>query len=148
LISNALPRVERSFSFRLVLEVKMDLSDEYFKELRVTFLRIGRHFIHLTSFYNNHGIFFPKIDEFFYNLKFIFNMQKSDIDSICLLFIFAEFKRILQMYKSGDILEEPLNYIIKSETFASQDSKIKREKCYLCVDIYCPCISYHVKRKV
>ena len=88
----------------------MDLSDEYFKELRVTFLRIGRHFIRLTSFYNNHGIFFPKIDEFFENLKFIFNMQKSDIDSICLLFIFAEFKRILQLYKSGDILEEPSNY--------------------------------------
>ena len=131
----------------------MDLSDEYFKELRVTFLRIGRHFIRLTSFYNNHGIFFPKMDEFFENLKFIFNMQKSDIDSICLLFIFAEFKRILQLYKSGDILEEPSNYIIKvsddkSETFTPQDSNIKKEKCYLCVDIYCPCISYHVKRKV
>jgi hypothetical protein len=128
----------------------MDLSDEYFKELRVTFLRIGRHFIRLTSFYNNHGIFFPKIDEFFENLKFIFNMQKSDIDSICLLFIFAEFKRILQMYKSGDILEEP--YIFKSCFFGCVDpqenSKIKKEKCYLCVDIYCPCISYHVKRKV
>jgi len=130
----------------------MDLSDEYFKELRVTFLRIGRHFIRLTSFYNNHGIFFPKIDEFFENLKFIFNMQKSDIDSICLLFIFAEFKRILQLYKSGDILEEPSNYKTKSCFFGCVDpqenSKIKKEKCYLCVDIYCPCISYHVKRKV
>jgi hypothetical protein len=125
----------------------MDLSDEYFKELRVTFLRIGRHFIRLTSFYNNHGIFFPKIDEFFYNLKFIFNMQKSDIDSICLLFIFAEFKRILQLYKSGDILDEPSNYIIKVSDEKSE-TKIKKEKCYLCVDIYCPCISYHVKRKV
>jgi hypothetical protein len=130
----------------------MDLSDEYFKELRVTFLRIGRHFIRLTSYYNNHGIFFPEIDEFFSGLKFIFNMQKSEIDSIGLLIIFAEFKRILQMYKSGDILEEP-SYIIKTESCffgcvdPQENSKIKKEKCYLCVDIYCPCISYHVKRK-
>ncbi len=85
----------------------MDLSDEYFKELKVTFLRIGRHFIYLTSYYNNHGIFFPEIDEFFSNLKFIFNMQKSDIDSIGLLIIFAEFKRYLQLYKSGNILSYP-----------------------------------------
>ncbi len=91
----------------------MNLSDEYFKELRATFLRIGRHFIRLTSYYNNHGIFFPEIDEFFYYLKCIFNMQKSEIDSIGLLLVFTEFKTILQMYKSGAILDDRTNYIFK-----------------------------------
>ena len=88
----------------------MDLSEDYFCELRNTFFRTARHFIRLTFYYNHHGIYFPENDVFFFHLKRIFNMPKSEIDSFGLLYIFSEFKTILRMYKTGAILEEPSNY--------------------------------------
>jgi len=55
----------------------MDLSEDYFRELRSTFFRTARQFIRLTFYYNHHGIYFPENDVFFFHLKRIFNMPTT-----------------------------------------------------------------------